>query len=317
MTKKKKNNNQRITSPSVFPFLEDQIRLKREAKRVPTGDLYRASSNWLRTFWGSDKLVFTAITPFLVDRFHTFLRGLGHLKENSIVSYMSNFRAMYNTAIRDGLIVEPTVHPFAHLSLKSEKTAKRATTKEVILEVASLKLDNASGMELAQDLCLFSYLACGIPFVDLSHLTRDNIVNGDLVYNRTKTGTAIRVKITTGMKRLINKYAANENTFLFPILSPDSSYEEYKQALRKYNYNLKEIGCSLSTPILLTSYVIRHTWATEALRSHVPVAIISQALGHTQEKTTRHYLAALDQSELNAANAVIIEGIDELVGKRA
>lgn len=38
----------------------------------------------------------------------------------------------------------------------------------------------------------------------------------------------------------------------------------------------------LTTPVVLTSYVIRHTWVTEALRQHVPVALIS--LGHTSEK---------------------------------
>ncbi|WP_233567400.1 hypothetical protein [Parabacteroides sp. AM58-2XD] len=47
-----------------------------------------------------------------------------------------------------------------------------------------------------------------------------------------------------------------------------------------------------------------------------PVAIISQALGHTSERTTRHYLAALDQSRLNSANEIITKGLDVLVGVR-
>ena len=47
-----------------------------------------------------------------------------------------------------------------------------------------------------------------------------------------------------------------------------------------------------------------------------PVAIISQALGHTSERTTRHYLAALDQSRLNSANEIITKGLDVLVGMR-
>lgn len=310
-------NNNNWRSPSVFPFLEGVIRLKREAGKVSTGDLYRASTNWLLTFWGCDKLAFAAINPSFVDRFHVFLHGLGHLKENSIVSYMSNFRAMYNTAIRNGVIKEPKVHPFAHLSLKGEKTTKRAINREVIKEIASLDLVEKPQLALVQDICLFSYLACGIPFVDLAHLTKDNLVEGDLVYNRIKTGTAIRVSLTGGMQRLIGKYLSGDSPYLFPILTDNSTYPDYKQALRHYNDGLKEIGNRLSAPIHLTSYVIRHTWATEALRQHIPVGIISQALGHTQEKTTRHYLAALDQSELSAANAIIVGGIDELVGKRA
>lgn len=316
MTKKTSNNRQ-ISAPSVFPFLEEEIRLKRVAGRISTADLYRASTNWLYTFWGSNKLVFTAITPAFVDRFHTFLRGQKHLKENSIVSYMSNVRAMYNAAIRAHLIKEPEIHPFAHLSLKGEKTAKRAVDKNVIKELASLHLEGKPRLQLVQDACLFSYLACGIPFVDLAHLTRQNIVGEDLTYNRIKTGTPIRVRITEGMQRLIRKYASDKTPYLFPFLPPGDTYADYKQTLRRYNEGLKEIGLQLTTPIHLTSYVIRHTWATEALRQHTPVAVISQALGHTQEKTTRHYLAALDQSELNEANRLIIGGIDELVGMRA
>lgn len=36
-------------------------------------------------------------------------------------------------------------------------------------------------------------------------------------------------------------------------------------------------------------------------------------LGHTSEKTTRFYLAQLDQSELNRANAIITGSLDMIV----
>jgi len=61
------------------------------------------------------------------------------------------------------------------------------------------------------------------------------------------------------------------------------------------------------------TYVFRHTWATNALRKQVPLSIISQALGHTSEKTTRFYLASLEQSELNRANARVTEEVDLLL----
>lgn len=94
-------------------------------------------------------------------------------------------------------------------------------------------------------------------------------------------------------------------------------YEAYKKALHQYNGCLKEIGEQLSIPIHLTSYVIRHTWATEALRNGTRVAVISQALGHTSERTTRHYLAALDQPQLDAANEIITKQLEEVIKVRA
>lgn len=71
--------------------------------------------------------------------------------------------------------------------------------------------------------------------------------------------------------------------------------------------------CSLSLAEPITFHVFRHTWATNALRKQVPLSIISQALGHTSEKTTRFYLASLEQSELNRANARVTEEVDLLL----
>ena len=64
-------------------------------------------------------------------------------------------------------------------------------------------------------------------------------------------------------------------------------------------------------------YISRHSWATEALRQNIPVAVISQAMGHTSEKTTRIYLAQLDQSVLNKANAKITKKAADMFLERA
>lgn len=47
---------------------------------------------------------------------------------------------------------------------------------------------------------------------------------------------------------------------------------------------LKEVGRLLAISDNLTSYTMRYTWASEARRLHVDIAVISQALGHTTEK---------------------------------
>ena len=116
------------------------------------------------------------------------------------------------------------------------------------------------------------------------------------------------------MRRLINKYADASSPYLFPILSPgrEVGHEEYKAILRSYNNSLKKIGRALSRPIHLTSYVFRHTWATNALRKQVPLSIISQALGIPRKNNT-FYLASLEQSELNRANARVTEEVDLLL----
>ena len=56
------------------------------------------------------------------------------------------------------------------------------------------------------DYCTFAYLSCGMPFADMARLTTANLYGEEIVYRRKKTGTLIRVGITAGMRRLINKY---------------------------------------------------------------------------------------------------------------
>lgn len=306
---------------SFFTYADKLVKLRRKAGKYSSADLYRASSNWLLKFHGNDQLAFADITPGLIDRFLAWLLADDHLKTNSINCYLSNLRTIYNCAIREGLVPANSLSPFAHLIIRPAETPKRAIDMKTLEQIARHDVSDNSDLQKAKDYGLFSFLSCGIPFVDLAHLTHENIIDEELVYNRAKTGTLVRVRITDGMQRLLDKYVLPGSRYLFPILPENCEGEQlfnaYKQALHQYNGGLAEIGEALSLSIHLTSYVFRHTWATEALRNDIPVAIISQALGHKSEKTTRIYLAALDQSRLNEANKKITDGLDSLVGVAA
>lgn len=308
-------------STSFFTYADELVKLRRKAGRYATAELYRTSTNWLLKFYDSDQLPFDKITHGMIDRFMAWLCSQDHLKTNTINSYLSNIRTIYNNAVRDGLAPADHLSPFAYLVLRPAETPKRAISMNTIEEIAQLDLSDKPELDLAKDAALFSFLSCGIPFVDQAHLTCDNIIGDELVYTRKKTGTLVRVRITKGMQRLIDKYAVPGSKYLFPFLSQEAEgeklYNAYKAALNIYNTCLIAIGQLLSAPIHLTSYVFRHTWATEALRNDIPVAVISQALGHKSERTTRIYLAALDQSRLDEANKKIIKGLDDLVGVAA
>lgn len=149
----KKKNVKRLTSVvPVFPYMDKLICRKRLAGKESTADLYRASCNWLRKFRGGCQLLFSHITPSLVDHFCSFLNSQEHLATNSINSYISNFRAMYNTAIRESIISRPAIHPFEHLTLHPEKTAKRAVRLETVKEIAGMDLERDSGLAAARGL---------------------------------------------------------------------------------------------------------------------------------------------------------------------
>ena len=301
---------------NIFVYMDFQVARKREAGKDSTADLYRVVRNRLYRFWKGASLQWTDITAAMVDDFGSSLRAEG-LVVNTVNSYLSSFRALCHTALREGL-PGPVCAPFAGLHLKREETAKRALKIAEVNKVMQADYPGEPSLREALDLFIFSYLACGLPFVDLASLPKKTIVGGERVYYRHKTGALIRVGITPAMRLLLRKYGQKGSPYLFPILSAGKyGHEAYKAALRKYNSLFVIIGARLHLSVKLTSYVARHSWVTKALRQNIPVAVISQAMGHTSEKTTRIYLAQLDQSVLNKANAKITKKAADMFLKRA
>ena len=298
---------------AFYAYATRLIEASRRAGRHNTADLYRTTRNWVDRFMKGKELEMNKITTGWVARFAVYLQVAG-LKPNSVHTYLSNFRALFHQACRDGLVSRPILSPFEGVMPRKERGEARALAESELKEIAVLHLDEPE-LERVVDFGTFSFLACGIPFADLARLTADNIQGDEVVYRRKKTGALIRIGITPAMRKLIEKYASASSRYLFPILPEERAvgHEEYKALLRMYNRSLKEIGRSLSTPVRLTSYTFRHSWATNAYRKHVPLSVISQALGHTSEQTTRHYLSALDQSELNRENERVTGEIERLL----
>ena len=84
---------------------------------------------------------------------------------------------------------------------------------------------------------------------------------------------------------------------------------QYLNASHVMNKRLQKIGRMVECPIKLTFYVARHGWASIAKSQNVPVPVISEALGHDSEDTTRIYLALLDSSVVDKANSKVIRSI--------
>ena len=61
----------------------------------------------------------------------------------------------------------------------------------------------------------------------------------------------------------------------------------------------------------LTFHRSRHGWASIARDNNVPLSIICEGMGHDSEKTTRIYLAALDNAMVDKANCDIIGLLDK------
>ena len=141
------------------------------------------------------------------------------------------------------------------------------------------------------------YRLCGMPFVDLQHLDLNSVVDGVLKYNRHKTGISVNIPVNKNIRKQITLlHVPNFD------LSTESGYKHYQSSLRNFNAGLKRLAQTLGVTVHISSYTFRHSWATNALRHHVPVEVISSALGHSDIRTTQIYLKGFDADEIGRAN---------------
>ena len=162
-------------------------------------------------------------------------------------------------------------------------------------------------VELSKDIFIFSYLCGGINFTDIANLTRENIVNGRLHYIRQKTGKPIKIGIPKEAMLIMEKYSKDSNGYLFPILDN----KIHKTALQKQNRIhkirgkvnevLKILGKRLGIGSNITTYVARHSFASVLKKSGVNIALISEALGHSDMATTQIYLDSFDNEQVDEA----------------
>lgn len=305
---------------SLLEYTRRRVQLKRQLKKEGTAELYQVAVDHFLKFTNEPEFCLQDLSRTLVADFITYLQNK-KLATNTSNTYLSSLRAIYNAAVKENLLRSVQQYPFQNLKLRRETTAKRAVPAIVFREMARMETTADPQLELSLDLSLFSFMACGMPFVDIVYLTQRNISGNELVYYRQKTGIRIRLEITTGMWQLIRKYEEAQkergSPFLFPVLPTSPvSHSQYKRCLALHNTQLKKVGDALRLPDPLTSYVVRHSWASEALRCEVPVAVISQALGHTSEKTTRCYLSELDISQLSFENQKVVGIVNKIVEDR-
>ena len=81
-------------------------------------------------------------------------------------------------------------------------------------------------------------------------------------------------------------------------------YKEYQSALRRFNNQLKSLSKELHLKSPVTSYTIRHSWATNAKYQGISIEMISESLGHKSIKTTQTYLKGFGLKERTEANRI-------------
>lgn len=147
--------------------------------------------------------------------------------------------------------------------------------------------------------------------MDLIQLKAANIQSGRIYYGRSKTGSQLSVKITEELQEILDFYilGKTEQDFLFPANYDGSTkhMEKYKTLRRRMNERLEIMGWEIGVTEKLTTYTIRHTWATTAKYLGIPIEVISESLEHHSIETTEIYLKGFNDRVLDEANERIIK----------
>ncbi|HXH98711.1 MAG TPA: site-specific integrase [Sphingobacteriaceae bacterium] len=292
---------------NFYEFSKLLIDEMHEVKRSGNAIVYQTGVNRLVNFYGNKNLTFQEITFTLLDKFRHKLTIEG-ARANTIGNYLRSIRAIYNKAIK-ARIADRSQYPFSEMSIKQERTAKRAITINDLTSVCSIGLKEGTPPFHARCFFVLSFFLIGISFTDLAYLKPQNIVKGRVIFIRRKTHKRYSIKLTDQAIAILAYYKGRNDTYLLPVLSKveeEDSIEAKKlihQWIKTTNKYLKRLGndCGLESP--LTTYVARHTWATTAKKLGYSNEKIAEAMGHEYgNKITNIYLDDFDQEVIDEVN---------------
>ena len=150
-------------------------------------------------------------------------------------------------------------------------------------------------------------------FYDMMKLKWSNIEGDYIVYTRSKTKGNFKIKILDPVKKILEEYRLENRItgYIFPILlrndlTPKQIEERKGKKLKKFNKDLKLIAEIVGITKKVTSYVARHSFATNLREAGEGADIISQAMGHHDIQMTQTYLKAFEDEEIDKASAKLL-----------
>ena len=279
-----------------------------QAGKQRTSETYRATLRSFMHFRDEKDILLDEIDSETMLMYEAHLQARGATK-NTTSFYMRILRAVYNRAVEKELTTNR--NPFKHVYTGIDKTIKRAIPLKVIKQIKHLNLAQQSSQDFARDMFLFSFYTRGMSFVDMAYLRKKDLSNGTLSYRRRKTGQLLFIRWEKCMQEIVEKYDNTTSQYLLPIIKPTGADErkQYQNATYLINRKLKDIGRMVGLDIPLTMYVARHSWASAAKHKNVPISVICEGMGHDSETTTQIYLASLDTTVIDKANAMILRDL--------
>ena len=290
---------------------ENYINRLRKEGRYSTAHVYKNALYSFSKFCGTLNMSFRQVTKERLRRYGQYLYECG-LKPNTISTYMRMLRSIYNRGVEAGSA--PYVPRLFHdvytgVDVRQKKALPAGELHKLLYEDPK-----SERLRRTQTIAALMFQFGGMSFADLAHLEKSALDQSVLRYNRIKTKTPMSVEVLDTARGMINQLRSNQEPipdcpdYLFDILcgnkkrKDERAYREYQSALRRFNNCLKDLARALRLNSPVSSYTLRHSWATTAKYRGVPIEMISESLGHKSIKTTQIYLKGFELRERTEVN---------------
>lgn len=291
----------------VFGAFKNQIERLGKEGRAGTADAYKCTLNSLLAYHKKKLLSYSVITPDYLRDYENWMVKSGK-SLTTVGIYLRNLRVLFNEAIANGEISQVS-YPFG--KRKYQIPAGRNVKKALVLtDIEKLfnyepKTDSEAR---SRDLWIFSYLCNGINIKDIARLKYSNLDKIKISFIRAKTERTTRqnrktiiAMRTPEVDSIIERWGnkpAYPDSYVFPLLTkgltPEKELATVRQATKTINMYIKRIAVAVGVEINISTYTARHSYATVLKRSGAPMEFISEALGHSDLRTTESYLDSFE-----------------------
>ena len=282
-------------------------------KKQRTREIYHDTLKHIEKYDNKAKqLSFEQINKDWLSKFDNFLIQ-SEPSQNSRSIHFRNIRAVFNDAIDNEIT---THYPFRKFMVKPVATVKRAYTVEKLRELFNYPV--LPHEQKYVDIFKLVFFLIGINIVDLYNLTE--VVDGRIMYQRSKTSRLYNIKVEPEAQEIINRYRGSKKLLCFA-----DNFKDTHVFTSTVNRALKQIGTREhvvkdgkkhlvyhSAFPGLSTYVARHTWATIAYELEIPNETIAAALGHSYGNRTTAIYIDKDLRKVDEANRKVIDYVLEL-----
>ncbi|MPM15350.1 Tyrosine recombinase XerC [bioreactor metagenome] len=263
-----------------YGFIDNYIEINKG--KLSPGYLTQIKAEKTKLQQYKQSLSFQDITFDFICEYEHYMRNVLHNKTNTVHKTLKKIKSLVNTA----MIQNESLYsrsPFTGYKMTTEPTHREYLTKEELDKLYSMRNEFSGKLANVVQYFLFSCYT-GLRFEDIGNLKFRHIQPDRINSKILKTGEQITIPLTNRAQELLPGVGKPDDP-VFRILSNQKTNDYLKLAIEK-------VGIDKN----ISFHCARHTFATVALNSDIPLEVVQKLLGHSMIRTTQIYAKIVNKT---------------------